>query len=601
MADSTKTLEIVINAKDNASKEVNKFKGSFASAVKDLTMGSAIITGVLGLVSKSVVGIGIDMESARTSFVTFLGSGERAGKLLKELSDFAVKTPFDLPQVVDGSKRLLAYGLAAESIIPTFRMLGDLSSGNKDKFNALTLAFGQVRAATKLTGAELRQFTEAGIPLLDALAKQSGKTAGQVKEDMENGIAPSFKDVEKALQGLTSEGGMFFNNMDSQSKTLGGTLSNVRDEFSRFALSVLGFTKEGEIRAGSIFFYLKEGATKLLGALQEIRPEVTAFFDGFMRNTPAVIGLIAALTAMMLPLAIATIAATWPILAVGVAAGIAGFEVATMADRFMTLKDNTTLFESVLALLFPSMDTLVSKNLDVKYATEANENAQRNLKAQIDLVKDSEDALVGKNIDLEGANLRVERATINYTDALKKHGEKSLEVREAALNLKRANEGVETATKAVWDQVDANTKQFNEDYIPATKKAQEAGKNLETANNGIAGTFDRVRDAIGGALAKLGEWLKQKANESGGGRTYQHGGFISGPVNQAVPAILHGGERVVPRTGVDVNSGGSGGAVSINISGNFQLDSDSRMQSFADMVIDKLNRQNELASRGVSV
>ncbi len=101
------------------------------------------------------------------------------------------------------------------------------------------------------------------------------------------------------------------------------------------------------------------------------------------------------------------------------------------------------------------------------------------------------------------------------------------------------------------------------------------------------------------------KWITDsgKANTSGGGgASFQHGGFIPGAFNQAVPAVLHGGERVVPRMGVDVNNGGGGGGnITINISGQYQLDSDSRMSEFADMVIQKLNRQNELAGKGVSV
>ncbi len=178
MADSTRTLDIVINAKDNASSKMEGVGQSFSSMSSKMLAGSAIITGALALVGKSMVQVGIDMESARTSFTTFLGSGEKAGKLLKELSDFAVKTPFDLPQVVDGTKRLLAYGVAADQVIPTFKMLGDLSSGNREKLNQLTLAYGQVKAATKLTGAELRQFSEAGIPLLQGLADQANKAGG---------------------------------------------------------------------------------------------------------------------------------------------------------------------------------------------------------------------------------------------------------------------------------------------------------------------------------------------------------------------------------------------------------------------------------------
>ncbi len=98
--------------------------------------------------------------------------------------------------------------------------LGDITAGvGKDKMPQLILAFGQVRAAGKLTGQELRQFTEAGVPLLEELGKTMGKTATQVKEDMENGLAPSFEVVETSLANMSKEGGKFHNLMQKQSQT----------------------------------------------------------------------------------------------------------------------------------------------------------------------------------------------------------------------------------------------------------------------------------------------------------------------------------------------------------------------------------------------
>jgi tape measure domain-containing protein len=115
--------------------------------------------------------------------------------------------------------------------LPELKKLGDIAAGvGLDKFPQLTLAYGQVRAATKLTGAELRQFTEAGVPLLDELAKHFGTTAGAVQEMISDG-GVKFKDVSKALQNLTSDGGRFNDLMAKQALTLGGVLSSVEDGF----------------------------------------------------------------------------------------------------------------------------------------------------------------------------------------------------------------------------------------------------------------------------------------------------------------------------------------------------------------------------------
>lgn len=437
------TADQVDRSMDGVKKSTKSAAQSFKELADSAVIGATVITGALGLVATAAINLGADYQSARVSFETFLQSGEKAGKLLSDLGEFAAKTPFDLPQVVDGSKRLLAYGIAANDIIPTFRMLGDLSSGNKVRLDQLTLAYGQVRAATKLTGAELRQFTEAGIPLLDALAAEfnknggamvavggaakktkvdvgelndklgiakkrleeaskSGKTkestlmslkntvqnyeqklssanatgadtakmfkkvkvtAGDVKEMISDG-GVTFENVNAALQKLTASGGMFFNNMENQSKTFAGVMSNVGDEVKRFALETLGFFISGEsagtVRKGSIFASLQTGAEGLLKALQDIRPIATQFVDSFVKNQTAIITSLGALLGLLTPLAIAFVAMIAPALlfaAAGAAIAFAIQKIITYFGGFETVKNNVIGgFTAFTAAIQPAID-----------------------------------------------------------------------------------------------------------------------------------------------------------------------------------------------------------------------------------------------------
>ena len=172
---------------------INKAKGitdSFKGGISSLTNAAESFTqkfmfgaGIAGVgfttLAKQAVDATAAFEQNRIAFETMLGSADKARTLLKELSDFAMKTPFDLPQIVEASQRLLAYNVSAEQIIPTMTMLGNISAGvGRDKLPQLILAFGQVKAATKLTGAELRQFSEAGVPLLQALVDNANKAGG---------------------------------------------------------------------------------------------------------------------------------------------------------------------------------------------------------------------------------------------------------------------------------------------------------------------------------------------------------------------------------------------------------------------------------------
>lgn len=170
-------------------------------------------------------------EQAHVAFETMLGSKLKAETLQSELMELAAKTPFELMQVQDATKQFLAYGFAAETVVKQVSMIGDIAAGvGIDKLPLITLAYGQVKAATRLMGQELNQFTQNGIPMLEELAKVTGKTPAQVKKMVEMGQI-GFPLVQKALENMTGEGGRFHNMMAKQSQTLGGIYSTFKDTF----------------------------------------------------------------------------------------------------------------------------------------------------------------------------------------------------------------------------------------------------------------------------------------------------------------------------------------------------------------------------------
>lgn len=206
--------------------------------IKSLAKGLAIGFGVMAAATAVFLKEASDMEQVEVAFETMLGSVELAKKTIQDLRDFAVNTPFNFKGVVDLSKRLLAFGFQAEELIPTMTRLGNIAAGvGKEKLPFLVLALGQVRTAGKLTGQELRQFTEAGVPLLEELAKTMGKSLTEI-ESLKRAGKISFNDVENALKSLSEEGGRFADLMLKQSKTLGGLVSNVIDMLQIFAAEV---------------------------------------------------------------------------------------------------------------------------------------------------------------------------------------------------------------------------------------------------------------------------------------------------------------------------------------------------------------------------
>ncbi|WP_422359108.1 tape measure protein [Reichenbachiella sp.] len=190
----------------------------------------------------NIVQQGSELEQLKIAFDTMLGSSEKADDLIGRLNEFANTTPFVNTEVNKLSRSLLAFGFNQKELLPTMNVLGNLAAGlGKEKLPFITLAYGQVRTAARLTGMETRQFSEAGIPLLNELAKGLNKSEAAIK-DMISAGEISFDDVKNALQAMTSEGGRFFNLMQKQSKTLGGRWSTF---VGKLQLGLGKFSKDG--------------------------------------------------------------------------------------------------------------------------------------------------------------------------------------------------------------------------------------------------------------------------------------------------------------------------------------------------------------------
>ena len=234
------------NAMGDLKSGFSKSTDSIASDIssietKAVIMGTAVV-GALALIGRQAINSASDMEQARIAFTTMFGSAEKASKLMKEISDFAVKTPFELPQLVEGAKRLSAYGVSAEQMIPTLKTLGDITAGvGTDKLPQLILAFGQVKAATKLTGAELRQFTEAGVPMLDELAKHFNETGKTISVGMGGATKKTKVDVAE-LNDKLAIASQRLKEAEGNAKTKQSTLMSLRNTVQNYQQKIASAT-----------------------------------------------------------------------------------------------------------------------------------------------------------------------------------------------------------------------------------------------------------------------------------------------------------------------------------------------------------------------
>lgn len=186
-----------------------------------------------------------EFQQLEVAFTTLLQSKEKADALMSQMVDLAAKTPFDLKGVADGARQLLAYGFAAEDITGTLTRLGNVAAGLGLPLERLTYLYGTTAVQGRLYARDMLQFTSSGIPVLQEMAKMYGKTTEEINEMVSAGKI-GFEDVKKVIEGMTNEGGQFYNLMQEQSKTITGLISNLGDALDTM-FNDIGKSQEGII------------------------------------------------------------------------------------------------------------------------------------------------------------------------------------------------------------------------------------------------------------------------------------------------------------------------------------------------------------------
>lgn len=186
-----------------------------------------------------------EYQQLEVAFETMLGSKSKADALMGQLIDTAATTPFEMSEVAEASKMLLAYGMEGDKVNETLIRLGDIAAGLSMPLKDLAFLYGTTMVQGRLYTQDLNQFLGRGIPLADELAKQFGKNKSEVKKLVEEGKI-GFPEVQKAIEALTGEGSKFGGLMEKQSKTIKGQLSNIEDAWEQM-MNEIGKSQEGNI------------------------------------------------------------------------------------------------------------------------------------------------------------------------------------------------------------------------------------------------------------------------------------------------------------------------------------------------------------------
>ncbi len=226
---------------DKNIKEVRRFKtetesmgtkvyGAFALIGRGAIAAAAAIAGMSagGLYATRLAG---EAEQTSISFEVLLGSATRAKKVMLDLNRFAASTPFEFPELANSARNLIAFGVSTQKLMPTLKSLGEISAGLKIPYQELSEIYGKILVQGRVFAEDINQLQGRGIPISQALAKNFGTTAQNIREMVSAGKI-GFPDIERAFESLTGKGGRFFNLMQRQSKSLLGLWSTLKDNFN---------------------------------------------------------------------------------------------------------------------------------------------------------------------------------------------------------------------------------------------------------------------------------------------------------------------------------------------------------------------------------
>lgn len=259
------------NGVRNTSKQIEQSGLSIEDLFNRMTKAAAAFGA--GFTAKELISniaqVRGEFQQLEVAFKTMLGSEEKANALMQQLVKTAAATPFDLQGVANGAKQLLAYGENVENVNDDLIRLGNIAAGLSQPLGDIVYLYGTTMTQGRLYTQDLNQFTGRGIPMIRELAKQFNVAENKVKGLVEAGKV-GFPEVQKVIMSLTNEGGMFYNLMQEQSKTITGQISNIEDAIATM-FNEIGKANEGIINdALSGVSYLVENYEKVGRVLLEI-------------------------------------------------------------------------------------------------------------------------------------------------------------------------------------------------------------------------------------------------------------------------------------------------------------------------------------------
>lgn len=547
------------------------------TVLQSLTSYASMYFSAFGVLrfAKQIRDVTAELEYQRISLGRLIQDEEYGAYLFEKIKAAAVESPFRIKDLVTYTKQLAAYKIEQENLFDVTKRLADISAGLGVDMNRLILAYGQVRAASVLRGQELRQFTEAGIPLVELLAEKMGElnqttysTADVFKLISERAVP--FSAIADIFEDLTDKGGMFYKMQEEQANTLRGRWEKLKDTYDIALQSIgeskgiLAFTTYNDLILGSlkalangirIIPKLLEGATvawiaysiATMKSRRAIRADAIATAENTVgKNALAIaqkrgIKYTDAYSAAMVRSSVASTAlgrSLWKLWAAMIAnpwgAAIAG--VLGLVTAFLTFRKNTD--SSVAGLVeykkavediaqaekkYSKTGGLIEQYEKLASKTERTEEENRRLYNTMQRLNDLFPELklgIDKENDSLEENARLLRQK-NDAEVQRARAEAEQSLKAAELNREQQRK---LLAQQIQDRADAYDKMVeiretrNIDYAPAAKKEYEdALKRYNELDAAVQETRDSIV-SLDESIASLNEYLHPVTEELTGWR-----------------------------------------------------------------------------------
>lgn len=441
--------------------------------LKGYALGYLSIHGATQLIS-SLVRVTGEFELQKTTLAAMLGDLNEAEQIITRIQGLAVESPFQFKELTTYAKQLSAFSVPAQELYDTTKMLADISAGLGVGMDRIVLAYGQVRSAAFLRGQEVRQFTEAGIPILDELAKQFTELEGRVVSTTEvfdkisSRLVP-FEMVAKVFKDMTSEGGKFYNMQEVQAETLRGKISNLKDAYE-VMLNEIGSGQSEKLK--DVVDWAKrlmenyEDIGKLLvelvvayGAYKTAVIAAEIATKSFNAANHGVIGSLVKIGQAIATNPYAAIAATLT------AVGVLVYKTSTALESYekvqKSVADSEAKFTRALNKEITKLDTLYAKLKLAEEGTEEYAEARRQIYTQYS----------GYISELENEGIAVNNLTEIY-GKLKDKIEQSAEARFRITAARNLENTYDTEMDKMFDKYEKLTKNI-ERFIKRTLSATE--------------------------------------------------------------------------------------------------------------------------------